>query len=148
MRKIIPALLLPAALAGCVASGSSVPTTGTPNRPAPTTATPPPQTIPVPPPAAGPGGFRPPRVMNLPGLEGLIGANAAALSQQFGTPRLDVREGDVQKLQFAGQACVLDIYLYPLSPGAQPTATYVDARRPSDGLDVDRVACVRALLRP
>jgi hypothetical protein len=40
---------------------------------------------------------------------------------------------------------VLDVYLYPPSPGATPSATYVDARRPSDGLDVDRAACVRAL---
>jgi hypothetical protein len=34
-----------------------------------------------------------------------------------------------------------------LRPGAEPVATYVDARRPSDGLDVDRAACVAALQR-
>ena len=56
-------------------------------------------------------------------------------------------EGDARKLQFAGEPCVLDIYLYPLRPGAEPTATYVDARRTSDALDVDRAACVRALGR-
>ncbi len=92
------------------------------------------------------GQFRAPRVMNLPGVEGLIGANATAITRQFGSPRLDVREGDVRKLQFSGEACVLDVFLYPLSPGAEPTATYVEARRSSDGLDVDRVACVRSLL--
>ncbi|WP_128891396.1 hypothetical protein [Erythrobacter sp. HKB08] len=107
---------------------------------------PPPQTQrPVQP--STPGGFRAPRVMNLPGVEGLIGANAGQITRQFGEPRLDVVEGDARKLQFSGEACVLDIYLYPLSPGAEPTATYVDARRASDGLDVDRVSCVRALLR-
>jgi hypothetical protein len=52
------------------------------------------------------------------------------------------------KLQFTGDACVLDVYLYPPSLGATRIATYVDARRASDGLDVDRVSCVRALRRP
>ena len=85
--------------------------------------------------------------MSLPGIDGLIGANSAALSRQLGTPRLDVREGEARKLQFSGEPCVLDVWLYPLSPGAEPTATYVEARRASDGLDVDRIACVRALLR-
>ena len=77
----------------------------------------------------------------------MIGADAGRLVQQFGTPRLDVWEDDARKLQFTGSACTLDIYLYPLSPGAEPSATYVDARRASDGLDVDRAACVRALRR-
>ncbi|WP_240504398.1 hypothetical protein [Tsuneonella mangrovi] len=99
-----------------------------------------------PPPPAG-DGFVPPQVMRSAGLEGVIGANKAALEREFGTPRLDVWEGDARKLQFSGEACVLDVYLYPLKPGAEPTATYVDARRASDGLDVDRAACVRALKR-
>jgi hypothetical protein len=85
--------------------------------------------------------------MNMPGLEGVIGSNAAALAAVFGTPRLQVREGDALKLQFTGEACVLDVYLYPLTQGAEPTATYVDARRASDGLDVDRARCVAALRR-
>jgi hypothetical protein len=83
--------------------------------------------------------------MNLPGLENVIGQSAAGLQARFGAPRLDVREGDARKLQFSGEACVLDVYLYPLRPGAEPTATYVDARRASDALDVDRAACVAAL---
>ncbi|MFA7588575.1 MAG: hypothetical protein WCY11_20710 [Novosphingobium sp.] len=93
--------------------------------------------------------YRPrnPVVQNLPGVEGVIGANAAGLTRQFGQPRLDVWEGDARKLQFSGEACVLDIYLYPLRPGAEPTATYVEARRASDGLDVDKVACAKALHR-
>lgn len=85
--------------------------------------------------------------MNLPGLEGVIGADKAALERQFGQPRLDVWEGDARKLQFSGGPCVLDIYLYPPRPGATPIATYVDARRASDALDVDRAACVKALKR-
>lgn len=94
---------------------------------------------------------RPPagaRVQALPGLEGVIGATNPELIRQFGPARLDVWEGDARKLQFSGTACVLDVYLYPERPGDEPQATYVDARRPSDGQDVDRAACVAALRRP
>ena len=89
-----------------------------------------------------------PQVQMLPGLEGVIGSTAVQLSRQFGTARLDVLEGDARKLQYGGKACVLDIYLYPSAPGREPQATYVDARRPSDGQDVDRVSCIGALRRP
>lgn len=85
--------------------------------------------------------------MQAAGLEGVIGQGAAALSRLFGPPRLTVPEGDAVKLQWTGQRCVLDIYLYPLRPGAEPTATHVDARRASDAADVDRAACVAALRR-
>ena len=136
-------LLAPvAALAACgPATGNKVASTPAP---ASTRVASIPATKPAPPPAAG---FRAARVMTLPGLEGIIGADSAALQRQFGTPRLDVHEGDARKLQFSGEACVLDVYLYPPRPGAAPTATYVDARRASDGLDVDRADCVRALKR-
>ena len=107
-------------------------------------AVPPPQVVVT---APSSGGFIAPRVMNLPGLEGVIGKNETALANLFGPPRLAVKEGDARKLQFVGPACVLDIYLYPLQPRAEPSATYVDARRASDGLDVDRAACVKALRR-
>ena len=109
----------------------------------PRPTTPPPQVTTAP----STSGFQAPRVMNVPGLESVIGADSAALQRQFGVARLDVREGDVQKLQFGGEACVLDVYLYPLRPGGKPTATYVDARRASDGLDVDRASCAAALKR-
>lgn len=116
-------------------SGLSRPVTVPPTNPAPPVS------------SASVAGFKAPKVMSLPGIEGLIGSNSAALTRQLGTPRLDVREGDARKLQFSGEPCVLDVWLYPLSPGAEPTATYVEARRASDGLDVDRISCVRALLR-
>ena len=77
----------------------------------------------------------------------MIGASPDELARQFGPARLDVWEGDARKLQFTGTACVLDIYLYPSAPGAPPEATYVDARRASDGQDVDRASCVSALKR-
>ena len=88
-----------------------------------------------------------PQVQMLPGLEGVIGSTANQLSRQFGQARLDVVEGDARKLQFTGTACVLDVYLYP-GAGREPQATYVDARRASDGRDVDRAACVSSLRRP
>lgn len=114
-----------------------------------TVAIPRPQKVQVPPsqPAAPIAGFRAAKVMNLPGLEGVIGQQGESLIRQFGEARLDVIEGDVRKLQFGGEACVLDIYLYPPAPGAEPRATHVEARRASDGLDVDRARCVAALRR-
>ena len=85
------------------------------------------------------------QVQVLPGLETVIGATQADLARQFGQPRLEVWEGDARKLQFTGMACVLDVYLYPPVVGGPPIATYTDARRASDGKDVDRAACVAAL---
>ena len=132
------AFAVPLLLAGCA---SAVPP------PRPTVAVPPaPQ-------AAGPvvapssQSFIAPTVMRLPGLEAVIGADARRLMELFGPARLTVPEGDAVKLQFAGSACVLDVFLYPLRPGGQPAATHVEARRPSDGVDTDRAACVAALRR-
>ena len=132
LLAMIPAL----AVAACGPSGKLA------SAPNPVRVTTVPATNPAAPPTTG---FRAARVMNLPGLEGVIGADTAGLQRQFGKPRLDVWEADARKLQFSGDACVLDIYLYPPSPGAAPRATYVDSRRASDGQDVDRAACVRAL---
>lgn len=105
--------------------------------------------------AAGPAAVRPPsryrprnpQMQVLPGLEGVLGASAPELARTFGPPRLDVWEGDARKLQFSGTSCVLDVYLYPDGGNAEPIASYVDARRASDGQDVDRAACVAALRR-
>ncbi|WP_425061723.1 hypothetical protein [Qipengyuania sp.] len=139
MRKSV--LFLLPLLGACTtvpASGPSAPPVSRPG------ASPPPQEVRV---APSTQGFRAPRVMNVPGLEGVIGRNETALANLFGPPRLSVTEGDAKKLQFTGEACVLDVYLYPLEPRGEPSATYVDARRASDGLDVDRAACVAALER-
>lgn len=129
-----------ALLAGCVsAPRAAPPVTARPATP------PPPMSRPVAAPSSQ--GFIAPTIMRLPGLEAVIGADARRLSQLFGSPRLNVREGDAVKLQFARPACVLDVFLYPLRPGGEPAATHVDARRASDGQDVDRAACVAALRR-
>ena len=80
------------------------------------------------------------------GLERVMGQNAAGLTQLFGPPDADVREGGARKLQFQGSFCVLDTYLYPGKNGGDPTVTYVDTRQP-DGSPIDRASCVAALSR-
>lgn len=102
-----------------------------------------PATDPAPPRA----GFVPPIVMRAAGLESVIGQGAAALTRLFGPPRLTVPEGDAVKLQWTGERCVLDVYLYPMRPGGETVATHVEARRASDAADVDRAGCVAALQR-
>jgi len=84
------------ALAGCVSA---------PKPAAPVTTRPPPQTSG---PVAAPSsrGFIAPTVMRMPGLERVIGADARRLSEEFGSPRLTVPEGDAVKLQFSGTSCV------------------------------------------
>lgn len=139
--RLLAPLALATMLAGCGASGG---------KPVKSVSTPPPR------PASRALAVRPPvrkppppaRVQALPGLETVIGATAADLTRQFGAARLDSWEGDARKLQFTGLACVLDVYLYPTAQGREPQATYVDARRASDGKEVDRIACITALRRP
>ena len=89
------------------------------------------------------GVVRVPQVMAPQGLEGVIGMGAAALTQRFGSPRIDLAEGDARKLQFAGSSCVLDIYLYPPRAGVDPTAAHVEARLRQGGASADQGACIR-----
>ncbi|MDD3797694.1 MAG: hypothetical protein PHE36_00780 [Novosphingobium sp.] len=133
-KLILPLALLPL-LAACASPGQPRPSGGDASRVPPTV------------PQRPAPRWRPAHAMDMPGLEGVIGADAGALVRQFGQPRLDVIEGDARKLQFSGRPCVLDVYLYPPAQGADPRAAYVDARRESDGQDVDRAACVAALRR-
>ena len=79
------------------------------------------------------------------GLERVLGQDAAGLVRLFGQPDADVREGTARKLQFQGQFCVLDAYLYPKGDAA-PRVTYFDTREP-DGSVIDRASCVAALTR-
>ncbi|KTE27220.1 MULTISPECIES: hypothetical protein [unclassified Sphingopyxis] len=118
--RLLPTILLAAALAGCG-------TTAVP-RPARPVAAPPPVT---------------PRIVQ---HNSLVGQRAGAALSQFGKPRLDVAEGAGRKLQFAGTACILDIYYYAPKQGAEPVATHVDARTP-EGRDANVDSCVNALRR-
>ncbi|WP_313958518.1 hypothetical protein [Novosphingobium sp. 9] len=134
VRGPVVASLLALGLAACSATGGGVQSTPRPSRG---------HEAPVRKPVVAPP--RNPEFQRAPGLEGVIGATQGQLERQFGKPRLDVWDGDARKLQFTGNACVLDIYLYPTTQSREPLASYVDARRASDGKDVDRGACVAAL---
>lgn len=141
MRIVLSTPLLLLATAACTTVPASTPPPGAPQ---PRVQQPVPPTRPQAPIAGGP---RAPQIQRLPGLEGVIEHDTASLVRRFGEPRLDVREGDMRKLQFAGEACVLEVFLYPLREGTEPVATHVEARRASDGRDVDRAGCGRALER-
>lgn len=140
LRHRFAALALLPLVAACATTPSQTATAPA----APVVTAPPPQQQVVRP-AQSTNTFRAPRVMNVPGFEWLVGKNDTAVGNFFGMPALEVKEGDGRKLQFRGPSCVLDVYLYPLRPGADPSVTYVEARRASDGLDVDRLACATAL---
>ena len=141
MRLLIVACLS-LLLAACATPRAPVAPTPAPAPVAsPTRPRPVPTVAPQPPTA----GFLSPEIMRGPGLDGVVREHAPSLLRQFGTPRLDVAEGDMRKLQWAGEACVLDIYLYPLRPDADPVATWLEARRASDGAEVDLLLCMQAL---
>lgn len=137
-KALIVSLTLIVPLSGC---GDSAPPRRVVSAPPPRLR-PPPRIQPVVP---APAPVRKPVVRMLPGLEGVIGATENDLSRQFGAPRLDVHEGAARKLQFTGTACVLDVFLYPSAEGRAPQATLVEARRASDGREVDTAACISAL---
>ncbi|GAA0266134.1 hypothetical protein GCM10009127_01960 [Alteraurantiacibacter aestuarii] len=141
--RIIATLGLTLLLSACVSAPQGPAGPPPPSR-VPTQQPAPPPTSPPPPPVAG---FRMPEIQSGPGLSGVIREDARSLVRQFGDPRLDVTEGDMRKLQFAAPACVMDIYLYPLRPGGEPVATWLEARRASDGAEVDRYSCMQALRR-
>jgi len=80
------------------------------------------------------------------GLERVLGSTAEELTRLFGEPAQDFREEGARKLQFAGQACLLDVYLYTLEGGGERRATWVDARNTA-GESVDPAGCIAALGR-
>ena len=75
----------------------------------------------------------------------LIGLTAGELGARFGQPRIQIREGDGTKLQFATKTCILDAYLYPpVGDKGAIRVAHVDARTP-DGRDTDRARCMAAI---
>ncbi|HEU5483209.1 MAG TPA: hypothetical protein VFU80_08995 [Sphingomicrobium sp.] len=76
----------------------------------------------------------------------IMGMTADELVRRFGTPALQIREGQSLKLQFRSNVCVLDAYLYP-SGTAPYRVTYVDARTRTLA-DVDQAICIRSLAAP
>jgi hypothetical protein len=76
----------------------------------------------------------------------LTGMTTRDLTTHFGRPALQVQEGTSLKLQFRGNYCVLDAYLYPGQNGVL-RVTHVDTRLPS-GADTDQATCISALEYP
>lgn len=76
----------------------------------------------------------------------LVGMSASDLTNHFGRPALQVREGNSIKVQFRGRSCVLDAYLYPNASGIY-RVTHVDTRSPL-GADTDQAGCISALEYP
>ena len=102
----------------------------------------------VPAQAAPPAGtFRPPPVAAASDAGQLIGKSADALVRRLGETRIDLTEGDARKLQFVSGRCVLDVFLYPRTPGGEPVAAHVDARLRDSGADTDRGACIAEIER-
>ena len=135
MRRLAVTVLAGASLSACSTGIDKLPGVNTPGS---TARAPAPAPTGAPPPS-----FRSPEVQRARGLDGVIGAQAGALTQRFGQARIDLVEGDARKLQFLGSACVLDIFLYPLAAGDEPVATHVEARLRKDGSDTDRARCIR-----
>lgn len=71
---------------------------------------------------------------------------ASDLTTHFGRPALQVQEGTSLKLQFRGNYCVLDAYLYPGQNGVL-VVTHVDTRSRS-GAETDQSSCISALEYP
>lgn len=120
-QRLTPLALLALLLGGCV-SGAAPPAT--------------PRAVP------SPGASTPPITQK----NALIGLDANAALRLFGQPRIDLVEGAGRRLQFAGSACLLDVYLYAPRPGAQAVATHVDARTP-EGRSAEVNSCINALRR-
>ena len=77
---------------------------------------------------------------------GIVGMTADDLVHSFGTPALQIREGNSLKLQFRSDQCVLDAYLYPTG-NAPYRVTYVDTRT-SSLAKADQTACIASLRAP
>jgi hypothetical protein len=77
----------------------------------------------------------------------LAGLTAQELVGRYGTPALQIREGNSLKLQFRGPRCVMDAYLYPYGNSGTLKVTHVDTRLPSGG-DIDQAACIFSLRNP
>lgn len=76
----------------------------------------------------------------------LIGLTGNELVSRFGNPTLQIREGNSFKIQFRGQLCVLDAFLYPAA-GAQYRVTHVETRSRA-GTATNQADCIRTLEFP
>lgn len=140
MRKAIAALLMATLVSACSTGAGRTPILG-PTAARALPSAPIPQRQPNTQPA------RPSQPQREVGFEGVIGARASVLIGELGKPRIDLLERDARKLQFASENCVIDIFLYPASPGAEPVATHIQARQRAGGASADAGRCLAEIIR-
>ncbi len=75
---------------------------------------------------------KPARAVSSAKSEALVGKGPEALRAMLGEPSLLRRDQGVEVWQYAGESCVLFLYLYPDAAGA-PVVSYVDARLKTKG---------------
>jgi hypothetical protein len=108
--------------------------------------------------AGGPGGTAwtaPEGGNRLKGLAGkalkpddLVGLSATEIDQLFGEPSLNKREAPADILQYAGQLCVLLVFLYPDGGREpQPVVTYAEALTRSKSEAAVAPDCVGSLIK-
>ena len=102
-----------------------------------------PRPAPTPAPVKSPSSAPPAAMTDQHDHRTLSGMTASQLIEHFGKPRLQIREGEGTKLQFAGPNCVVDFYLYP-TQGGVPRVSHIDARNFQGG-DVAAQSCVHAI---
>ncbi len=80
-----------------------------------------------------------------PGLTRILGSSVAGVTALLGAAGLDRSEGPARQLQFIRPPCVLDVFLYPPTPGAAPVVRTAAARKP-DGSAIDAGACLTLII--
>ena len=77
------------------------------------------------------------------GLTRVLSHTSAEAQALLGAPTLDRIEGKGRQLQFARGTCVLDLFLYPPTPDAEPRVKSAAARR-RDGGPLDAASCLQS----
>jgi hypothetical protein len=103
---------------------------------------PPAAASPAPSPAAAQIAAAPPVVT---GARGLVGLNRDALGARLGQAGFVRRDGPAEVWRYRGRDCLLDVFVYRESDGAQ-RVTHVDARTPQ-GRPTPPDPCLEALER-
>jgi hypothetical protein len=128
------AAVLALALGACAAPGEQTP--------APGAAAPAPQAVP---PAPSPAPPQSAAVPPVAGARGLVGLNRDALGARLGQAGFVRRDGPAEVWRYRGADCLLDVFVYRESDGAQRVA-HVDARTPQ-GRPTPPDPCLEALER-
>ncbi|MCP5367286.1 MAG: hypothetical protein H6906_07225 [Hyphomicrobiales bacterium] len=138
MRRGVLALLPLVALAACVAPARK--------QVSPAPAAPPPAQVAR---AAPRPETPPPAPMPLPPADSLLGRDGDAVARLLGDPSFRREDRPAEVWQFRGEACVLDLFLYPPAGGGPHRVAHYEAR----GRGTDPAArpsaedCFHALLR-